>query len=113
VTSSRTRTRLRIWAGLWLAALLWAVNMQLGQLLPVVDCTRQFRLSAIISAAFALLALLGGWMSWRSARASLTGFGSPRTLRFDATLSALCALMFVFALLLQTTASLVLTGCER
>jgi formate hydrogenlyase subunit 4 len=113
MTSSPTRTRLRTWAGLWLAALLWAVNMQLAEVLPTADCTRQLRLSAIISGAFAILASFAAYMSWRSTHARFAGLGPSRTLRFAAMLSALCALVFVFALLLQTTASLVLTGCER
>jgi hypothetical protein len=109
----RTATRLSAWSGLWAAALLWAANMEAGQILPTFDCARQSDASTIISAACTVLAILAALISWRSSRASPTGFGSPRTLRFDATLSVLGAFVFVFALLLQTTASLVLTGCER
>ena len=111
--SHRTGRRLATWAGLWLAALLWAVNAQLGQILPALDCTQQVHVSALISVAFTLLTLLAGLISWRSARIDQTGSRSPRTRRFDAMLSALCALVFAFALALQTIASLVLTGCER
>jgi cytochrome b561 len=109
----RIRIRLASWAGFWGAALLWAVNLEAGQILPGFDCTRQFRISALISAGFTVLALLTAVVSWRLARTSPTGFGSPQTLRFDARMSALGALIFAFALALQTMASLVLTGCER
>jgi hypothetical protein len=109
----RTATRLLAWSGLWAAALLWAVNMGAGQILPTFDCARQSGASAMISAACTVLAILAALTSWRMSRANPSGFGSPHTLRFDAALSTLGALVFVFALLLQTMASLVLTGCER
>jgi hypothetical protein len=109
----RTRIRLAAWAGLWGAALLWAINLEAGQILPAIDCTRQLRPSALASAGFTVLALLAASISWRLARTRLAGFGSPQTLRFDARLSALGGLIFAFALALQTMASLVLTGCER
>ena len=111
--SSRTGTRLSLWAGLWGAALAWAVNMQLGQILPTFDCTRQAHLSAFISAALAVAALFAGYISLRSSRLAPENFGSPRTLRFDATVSALSSLVFAFALVLQMAASWMLTGCER
>ena len=109
----RIRIRLAAWTGLWGAALLWATNLEVGQIAPAIDCTRQFRGSALMSAGFTVLALLAALISWRVARTRLAGFGSPQTLRFDARLSALGALVFAFALALQTMASLVLTGCER
>jgi hypothetical protein len=109
----RIRVRLAAWAGLWLAALLWAVNVEAGQILPMLDCIRQFRTSALVSAGFTLLALLAAFISLRQGRTNPTGFAAPQTIRFDAMLSALGALVFAFALALQTTASLVLTGCER
>ncbi len=109
----RTAIRLSVWAGLWGAALVWAINMEVGQILPTLDCTRRVHASAWISAVCAVIAFIAGAVSWRSARGGFTGFGSPRTLRFDASVSAMAALIFAFALLLQTLAALVLTGCER
>jgi hypothetical protein len=113
MTVLRTGIRLAVWSGLWAPALLWAVNMQLGQVLPYVDCARQIRSSAVTSIAVTVLALLAGWVSWRSVRPPAAGFGSPSTLRFAGNVSALSALIFAFALFMQTIASLVLTGCER
>ena len=110
---SRVRIRLEAWAGLWLAGLLWAINMLAGQILPVRDCERSVFLSASLSLLFTVLALAAGLVSWRAASKETAGFASPNTLRFDAMLSALSALVFSFALALQTIASLVLTGCER
>jgi hypothetical protein len=113
MNGSRIRTRLEIWAGLWFAGLVWAANMQIGQILPSQDCTREIRISALVSLALTIFALIAGLISWRSARTPPAGFASPDTIRFDATVSALSALLFAFALALQTLASLVLTGCER
>jgi len=110
---SRIGIRLTVWSGLWAPALLWALNMQLGQLLPYLDCTRQFRSSAIASGIATVLALLAGYVSWRSVSSPPAGFGSPSTLRFAGALSALSALIFAFATVMQTIASLVLTGCEH
>jgi hypothetical protein len=110
---SRIRTRLLTWAGLWAGGLAWAVNTQLGQILPLSDCTRQLHLSAFFSLALAGLALIGAFASFSMTRDRPAGFGSPQTLRFDAGVSALAALIFVFALLLQLAASWMLTGCER
>ncbi|MBV9532556.1 MAG: hypothetical protein JO283_16215 [Bradyrhizobium sp.] len=111
--SSRIRIRLEAWAGLWFAGLTWATNMFAGQILPVTDCDRSVFLSACLSLVFTVLALTAGLVSWRAASKEALGFASPDTLRFDAMLSALSALVFSFALFLQTIASLVLTGCER
>ena len=110
---SRIRTRLMTWAGLWGGGLAWAVNMQLGQILPLHDCTRQLHISGVISPALAGLALLASVVSFSITRSRQRGFGSPQTLHFDATLSALAALIFAFALFLQIAASWMLTGCER
>jgi hypothetical protein len=87
--------------------------MQLGQILPYIDCAQQFRYSAYISAAVVLLVLLAGYVSWRWVRSPPRGFGSQSTLRFAGKMSALSALVFAFALIMQTIASMVLTGCER
>jgi hypothetical protein len=104
---------LTAWLGLAGGALLWAANLELGQILPYADCVRQARMSAVVSLATFILACLLGALSWLSARAEVRGFASPRTIRFVAAMSALAALVFAFALGLQTIASLVLSGCER
>ena len=38
MSASKTIAHLCAWSGLWLASLVWAVNMQLGQILPYLDC---------------------------------------------------------------------------
>ena len=105
--------RLAEWAGLWVATLLWAINTQLGQILPLTDCVTQRHVSAIICLAMVLATGLAGVLSWRSSWADISGFRSPRTFHFAAALSALSSLVFMFALAMQMAAAMVLTGCER
>ena len=107
-----TITRLWAWTGLWVAVLLWAVNMLLGLNLPYDDCVRENHASAFVSLAMLAATGAAAFASWRAARARITGFSSPRNFRFIGALSALSALVFGFALALQMVAGWVLTGCE-
>ena len=94
----------------WLAAaaasLLWAATTQIGQILPYIDCQHEHRWTAITALAAAALALFAGGICW--ANRSLTHTG-----RFLCGISSLLALVLAFAMLLQSTAGFVLTGCER
>jgi phosphoglycerol transferase MdoB-like AlkP superfamily enzyme len=108
-----TITRLWAWTGLWVAALLWAVNMLLGLNLPYDDCVQENHASAIVSLAMLAATGAAAFASWRSARREITGLSSPRTFRFIGAMSALAALVFAFALAMQMVAAWVLTGCER
>jgi hypothetical protein len=100
------------WSGLLVAAGLWAVNTQLGQILPYLDCQHQARYSAILSFVGAAVACLSGAISWRSI--GHNGMSQPRrTWSFVGSMSVLAALVFAFALSMQGLAGLVLSGCER
>jgi hypothetical protein len=100
------------WSGLLVAAALWAVNTQLGQILPYLDCQRQARYSAILSFVGAAIACLSGAISWRSI--GHNGMSQPRrTWIFVGSMSVVAALVFAFALSMQGLAGLVLSGCER
>ena len=106
-----TSAKLMAWAGLVIGGVIWAANSQLGQILPTSDCVGNAHLSATISFAGALIVLSSGLVSWYlDSRPSI---GDDRSLPFAARLSALAALVFTFALLMQGAASLVLSGCER
>ena len=100
-------------AGLSIAPTAWAINMQLGQILPYVDCAQQSRLSAICSFAGGAVALLAGGLSWSWTRREPNKSSLIATSTFVAWIGALSALIFVFAFLMQGIASLVLSGCER
>jgi hypothetical protein len=96
-------------AGLILAPAVWAMNTELGQLLPYVECGRGLRLSAIVSWLCILATCLSGRVSWRAACHPTHG----AAFRFVAIMSASLTGLFAFALLLQAIAGMVLTGCER
>jgi hypothetical protein len=113
MSASRFLTHLTIWAGLWFAAVIWAVNMQLGQILPDVDCRSTLHVSAIISLAGAILTALSGVASWSCATRLGVASAPAHTIEFARAVSALSACLFTFALAMQGVASLVLTGCER
>lgn len=105
---------LSIWAGLWLAPIIWAANMQLGQILPYVDCNRRLHMTAVASFLGAAMATFSGLVSWRCGRRLAGDVAShPNTSVFSGRVSALSAAIFTFALLMQGIASMVLSGCER
>ena len=99
-------------AGLLIAAAAWAINTQLGEILPYADCRNQSRWSAIVSFLGLAAACLAGALSWRWNQRRLA---PPLTAAstFIASMGALSALVFAFALSMQGIASLVLSGCER
>ncbi|WP_458759615.1 hypothetical protein ACSVBT_02080 [Afipia sp. TerB] len=106
--TSKLLFRLQLWAGLWAGSLIWAVNIQLGQILPSIDCRSQSHLSAIASIVCGTIAALTVAASWRSARGL-----SDHTVLFMSGISSLSGAVFTFALIMQALASMVLTGCER
>jgi hypothetical protein len=98
--------RLGASTGLLAAVTLWAVNMQLGEMLPAWQCRAQNGALGLTSIFAVLLALVSGAVSWRSPWPSRAGW-------FWSRLCALAAVLFAFALLLQAAAGFMLTGCER
>lgn len=94
-------------AGLIAAPLAWAVNTQLGLILPDADCGASLRASPPLSLLLLAGALTAGWLSWR------TRAEAAATRRFVAGVSALVSFVLAFGLLLQSAAALLLTGCER
>jgi len=92
-------------AGLIAGPSAWAINMELGQILPYADCRLRLPLLAFSSAAAIIMSLAGGYLSWRRPWPGPTG-------RFVAKLGILTSLVFIFALLLQLVAGAMLTGCE-
>jgi hypothetical protein len=93
--------------GLWGPPLLWATALQLGQVLPYMDCARGSHSLSMVAIAGLALVILAGLLVWRVA-----GRGR-REFSFLAALSALSSVVFAFALALQTAATWILTGCER
>jgi uncharacterized membrane protein YqjE len=105
--------RLSLIAGLALASAAWAINTQLGEILPYLDCRQHARYSAFASLAGLLLACVAAILSWRARRRAQNTEPFTATSGFIGTMSALSALVFTFAIFLQGIASLVLSGCEQ
>jgi hypothetical protein len=104
---------LSVLAGLMIAPAIWAINMQLGQILSYVDCAQQSHRLAICSFAGSAVAASAGGLSWGWTRYERNWSSLTTTSRFVSLLGALSALIFAFALSMQGIASLVLSGCER
>jgi hypothetical protein len=85
----------------------WAVSMQAGQILPYVDCDRHGLWTPSTALLAAAIALLAAALSL-AGRRQLAG-----TYRFVASLAGLVALVFGFALLLQSAATVILDPCLR
>jgi hypothetical protein len=105
-------------AGLVLPPMLWAVNTELGQLLPYAECGSPLKYAAITSLPAAILSLGAGLLSWQATArnrsdAALGVTPYPASDAFVGLLSALMGATIGFALFLQGLSSLVLTGCER
>jgi hypothetical protein len=113
MNARKIQNTLSVLAGLSIAPTVWAVNMQLGQILPYIDCAQQWHNSAIFSFAGSAAALIAGGLSWSWTRHERNTSSLTATSRFIARLSALSALVFAFALSMHGIASLVLSGCER
>lgn len=107
----------RVWllsyAGLIVGPALWALNTQLGQMLPYFECQGSVRMLAIASFAGAAFAALVGALSLTVARKKPSDSDHEPTWNFISMVSGLAALLFAFALALQGAASLVLSGCEH
>jgi len=113
MSASQIVRKLSDWAGLWLAPSLWAVNMQLGQILPYRDCYTNSHISAMASFVAAVLAAVSGVVSWEGVRRVGQERVQAAIAVFAGSVSALSALVFTFALTMQGIAAVVLTGCER
>jgi hypothetical protein len=93
-------------SGLIAAGLFWAVNLQLGEMLPELQCRYRIAILGLTSIIAAAVSLLSGYVSWRSSSPGGAGW-------FWSRLCALAALLFAFALLLQGAAGFMLSGCEK
>jgi hypothetical protein len=108
-------SRLIPWAGWAGGALGWVLSDQAGSDLAQWDCTRAVPpLMLAIGAAGALLALAGGFVSYRFWRRLAGPIDQPYAgaRRFIAGTSALAAAIFLLAILFQTASSLIIPQCH-
>lgn len=100
---------LALLSGLCVGPAIWALSTQLGQILPYPECGAGIRPSMVFAGLGVAMALGSAWLSWRGA----AGLQGQEAMRFTGRLAALMGLLFAFALLLQATATVVISGCER
>jgi hypothetical protein len=93
--------------GWWSVPALWALNMQLGQILPYDDCVAQHSRTGVTTLIIIVAAAGVGAVSGIHAR-RLVG-----TERFLALAGSLIASIIAFALLLQGLATLVIEPCAH
>ncbi|QTK82056.1 Hypothetical protein AT6N2_L1262 [Agrobacterium tumefaciens] len=101
-------SRFANYARLFFAPVAWLLNTQLGQVLPPADCAIAVNVTAAVSFGCAVVALASAVIAQ-----GRRGVETSRLSLFIASLSVLIALIFAFALLLQGTASLLLSPCAR
>ena len=112
-TASR-RSRFAKWSGAWLGTLAWVIDQQVVSMTAYASCPPKSQAFAVgVGAACVLLALFGGWQSWRVYRAlSSANDTRSRTDRFIAALSVLLTCIALLTIIFGTTAGLILR-CER
>ncbi|MBE1508289.1 hypothetical protein [Rhizobium viscosum] len=93
--------------GLVHSPIAWALATQLGQVTPYIDCRQNVSWTAV-SCGILLLISVGGIVASRMAST-----GTARTERFIVDGGFLLSSAFVFALLLQGAASMLLDPCQR
>lgn len=103
--------RYRKWAGLWMGALAWFADQQIVATTAYTRCPPHPQPFVVtVGVVCALVALAGGWLSLTARKAALGPDAAPD--RFIATVSALLACISLLAIVLGTSAG-VLLRCER
>jgi hypothetical protein len=116
---SKTRTIVRklLPAASWsVAPMVWSVNTELGQILPVSECSGALSSwSLTMSSSFALLLAIAMAMTTyrrKVSQAVVSKHERAETSEFIAYGGVVLGILFAFAVLLQGMASLVLSPCQ-
>jgi hypothetical protein len=96
------------YGSLMLSPAAWAINTQLGQILPHSDCGGGSVWTAVAAFAAAAVALGGALLSQRRHAEMVS-----RSELFTTRIAVVLGLIFAFALLLQGAATVLLDPCAR
>ena len=115
-TTASKRARFAKWSGSWLGTLAWFADQQVVSWTAYAQCPPRSQALAIgVGVACAVIALVGGWQSWRVYSALPEGevaSASRRTDRFIAAISVSLACIALLAIIFGTSAGVILR-CER
>jgi len=95
------------YCGLAFPPVAWAVGTQLGQITPYIDCRQHMPWTPAVCGALLLVSIAG------TAASRLSPKAVGRAERFLGDGGFLIASAFVFALILQGAASMLLDPCQR
>jgi hypothetical protein len=95
------------WTGFGVPPMAWALSTQLGQIMPYLDCRQNSPWSPVLCGGLLVVSIAG------LAAARTASHGLVQTRRFIVDAGFLIALAFVFALLLQEAATMLLDACQR
>jgi hypothetical protein len=105
-------------AGIWIGALAWATSTQLNYSLVPWLCASGLRVTPITAGVLALVALAGAGLSGLAFRHRLTrletqtpGAGTPHAML--AVVGIGLGTLFALIIIMQGTAGLFLSGCEK
>lgn len=102
------------WGGLFGGALGWWLHHEVGAYLAFYDCSLGGPVLTVgLALACGALVAAGVWVSWRAFRAPAGGGPRDETRRFAALVGFGAAGLFSLAILYQTLAGFILTGCLR
>lgn len=104
------------WAGIFAGPFAWAVSFQTNYALVPWQRANKINLVPWLSAAGVVVALLGGFLSYRALTTPGHGTEPPateRTRRFLAGVGLGIAILAAMIMILQGAAGLVFDGCER
>jgi hypothetical protein len=101
-----TKSWLR-YTGIIFPPLSWAISTRLGQVTPYADCRQHVSWTAAFWGILLLFSIAG------IAASPVFSPALTRTGQFICNMSLLIALVFIFALSLQGTASMLLDPCQR
>jgi hypothetical protein len=104
------------WAGFVLGVSAWMASQQVSDYLVPWSCSLGHPTPIVATgAAGAAFAAFGAWVSWRIWRGAGGAQAKPATgsRRFIAALSAGLGGLFLLAILTQTGAAFLFSGCER
>ncbi len=100
-------------SGLFAGAVALAIHQQGSYVIASTICGRAHLPQALLTAFSVGILVLAGLVSWRRFRRSAPALAEEHngSRRFLAVVAALCAALFLFAVLLQASAALFLPAC--